>query len=102
MRNSGSSLLLSSKLRRRWEYFFFKWIDLLCFVLLYRSGAKEDGVLGRDSSLPTPVSFRLVRTGTHWWRKDQDIPTEAATSGGARPHVICMLHARCIFYVQLK
>lgn len=79
----------------------FFMVFLFCFflcvfgwVFFCKSRAKADGILGRDSGLPDPVSFRLVRTGILWWRQDC-VPTEGAAGGRNQTDVlyVCCLPA---------
>lgn len=76
MKNSGSWLQSPAEFRAQEEveipvqgfscWFFFFFLCVFGWVFFCKSRAKVDGILGRDSGLPDPASFRLVRTGILW------------------------------------
>lgn len=71
-----------------------------CYGLgfLYKSQAKEDGVLGRDSGLPAPVNFRRVRTVI--FGKSRTVsPQKELLGEEPDEHAISTLHSGCISYV---
>lgn len=102
MKNSGSWLQSPAEFRAQeeveipvqgfscWVFFFF--LCVFGWVFFCKSRAKVDGILGRDSGLPDPASFRLVRTGILWWRQDC-VPTEGAAGGRNQtdvPYACCL------------
>lgn len=73
MKNSGSWFQSSAEFRAQEEVGIpvqgFSWgFFNVCLVGFFSAkvGQKRMVILGRDSGLPDPVSFRLVRTGILW------------------------------------